>query len=380
MQEKWVAAWGCPIVHLKKSCAEWMRNTTIRFTVLPTVPGRAVRLHFSNRFGQEPATITRASIGKSAGEQEMDLSCCVPVTFGGAESGRMEPGGALVSDAAALSFEAGEPLVINLYFEDFTPLTTGQNNSGAYIKKWAATGDCTRLAALPLNHYAEADAYPFIHTLEVCSAPQAQSIIAFGDSITAQTWPDQLARRLLELGKTDRAVVRRGISGSRVLREYACDFYRHYGPRGIDRFEQEILAAGAGKVFILHGINDIIHPDEADNPFRPASDLPRAEDLIAGLQTYIDIAHRHQLSVYLAPILPFEGWRTYSPEREQIREQVNLWIYRQAQVEGVLPFETAVLNPENPLALLPEYDSGDHLHPSLAGAHALAYSIPEEWL
>lgn len=65
MQEKWVAAWGCPIVHLKKSCAEWMRNTTIRFTVLPTVPGRAVRLHFSNHFGQEPPTLPAQALGRA---------------------------------------------------------------------------------------------------------------------------------------------------------------------------------------------------------------------------------------------------------------------------------------------------------------------------
>ncbi len=379
MKQQWVAAWGCPTVRIKRNCAEWMKDVTVRFTVLPTLSGERLRLRFSNLFGTENAVITRATVGSLLDTKSVSLTDLAEIRFNGNESGTMAPRGALVSDPVAYTPRAGVPFVVSLYFQSFTALTTGQNNSGPFIEKWVAEGDCTHQEVLPLLQYAEADAYPFIHTIEILAPETAYGIVAFGDSITAQSWPDHLARRLLSLGK-EAAVVRKGISGGRVLREYPCDLYCHYGPSGLSRFEREITLPGVQKVFILHGINDIIHPGEAGNPFRPASDLPRVEELIAGLQAYIDIAHRHKIAVYLAPILPFEGWRTYHSEKEALREQVNFWIYKNAPVEGVLPFETTVLDPQNPLALLKEYDSGDHLHPSVAGAKAMAECIPEEWL
>ena len=82
----------------------------------------------------------------------------------------------------------------------------------------------------------------------------------------------------------------------------------------------------------------------------------------------------------MSGILPFEDWRTYNEEKEQIRELVNFWIYRGSEIDGILPFEVALMNPDKPLQMLPEFDSGDHLHPSDAGAQMMADCIPEELL
>jgi lysophospholipase L1-like esterase len=41
----------------------------------------------------------------------------------------------------------------------------------------------------------------------------------------------------------------------------------------------------------------------------------------------------------------------------------------------VVDFEKAVADPANPKRMLPEYDSGDHLHPSDSGYKAMGEAI-----
>ncbi len=381
MNEHWIPVWGCGISKSQRRCAEWMHNTTVRMQLQMSVPGSALRFCFSNLYNSEESVITRATVSVAAEGSAMDQSRCVPITFGGGEQGKMAPGGKITSDEVLFSFDAGEVLTLNLYFADFTRVMTGHLGGDTFHGRWCANGDQTEAADLPLHEKCDADIYPFIHTVEALSPENCYAVVAFGDSITAQSWPDRLKRRVMEeLGRKDVAIVRKGVSGSRVLREYPCDSYRHYGPKGAARFEREVCLPGVKKVFILHGINDIIHPTDEGNPFRPLSDLPTAEELIQGLMFYINKAHEHGIAVFLSPILPFKGWRTYNEEKEAIRQKVNYWIYREAPIEGVLPFELAVLDPEDPLAMQPRCDSGDHLHPSSAGAQEMANSIPEEFL
>ena len=380
MSDHWIAAWGLPIAKPPRTCAEWVHDTTVRFTMLMTVPGKSLKFHFSNLFGEHEATITKASVSVQTEGSSIDVCRFAAITFNGAESGTMAAGEGIVSDPADLVYEAGETLTVSLYFKDFAQLTTAHANSGEFIKKWVCSGDYTAEADLPFLENMDADRYPFIHTVESLSPEGSYAIVAYGDSITAQTWPDRLTRRLLAMGRKDVAIVRKAISGARVLREYPCDCYRHYGPKGLDRFEREVVLPGVKKVFILHGINDIIHPVPDGGPFRPMSDQPTAAELIEGLQFYIDKAHENGIEVYMSGILPFEDWRTYNEEKEQIRELVNFWIYRGSEIDGILPFEVALMNPDKPLQMLPEFDSGDHLHPSDAGAQMMADCIPEELL
>lgn len=377
----WIAAWGCAVSQNSRRNAEWAKDTTVRMQMLMTVSGSALRFHFSNLFGSEPAVITRASVSVAGEGSAMIPERCVPISFNGDERGVMSAGGSLVSDEIPFSFQAGEVLAVSLYFRDFTQMLTGISSGDSFQERWCSSGDQTQAPCLPFNETAAADFSPFINTIEALCPEECYAIVAFGDSITAQSWPDRLKRRLFEeLGRRDVAIVRKAISGNRVLREYACAFHRNNGPRGLDRFKREVLLPGVKKVLILHGINDIIHPGDQTNPYAPISELPTAEELIEGLKFYIDTAHSAGIAVFLSPILPFAGWRTYDQQREAIREKVNHWIYREAPIEGVLPFELALLDPENPLALQPQFDCGDHLHPSADGAQAMADSIPAEFI
>ena len=105
------------------------------------------------------------------------------------------------------------------------------------------------------------------------------------------------------------------------------------------------------------------------------SDLPTAEELIEGLKTYIAQAREYGYKVYVGTLLPIEGWRTYATFREELRNTYNEWIRTTNLIDGIIDFDKALCDPENPSAFLPLYDSGDHLHPSAAGYERMAQEI-----
>ncbi|WP_280232812.1 hypothetical protein [Nocardia cyriacigeorgica] len=50
-----------------------------------------------------------------------------------------------------------------------------------------------------------------------------------------------------------------------------------------------------------------------------------------------------------------------------MRDAVNAWISTSGEFEAVIDFEHAIAAPDDPDAMAPASDSGDHLHPSPAG-------------
>ena len=58
-----------------------------------------------------------------------------------------------------------------------------------------------------------------------------------------------------------------------------------------------------------------------------------------------------------------------------MREAVNQWVRTSRVFDGVIDFDKATRDPQNPQSYLPLYDSGDHLHPNDAGYQAMANSI-----
>ncbi len=373
MNQKWVAAWGTSPSIADTQPAQYAKNITLRYALKMTISGKAIRLRFDNLFNAEPACLTRVTVCPAGAEKT------TAVRFGGMESGRIPAGGSLVSDELELDVVPGMDVIVNIYLADYTRLINGVGCSGPFSGGMYAEGDLTDHTAFSPLEGKEIGIYYFLTELDVLTADDAHALIAFGDSITSQSWPDHLVQRLLDGGNTSLSVIRRGISGSRVLREYSHLQHRHYGPRGMARFEREVNIPGADRVLILHGINDIIHPDGV-HPARPMADLPTPEQLIDGLRAYIREAHSYGMKVYLATLTPILGWRTDAPDRQALRAAVNEWIRTTDEADGVVDFAAATCNPAEPRALLPECDSGDHLHPSFEGARVMANSIPEDYL
>ena len=54
---------------------------------------------------------------------------------------------------------------------------------------------------------------------------------------------------------------------------------------------------------------------------------------------------------------------------------LNQWIRTSGTFDGVVDADLVLRDPSQPTRLLPAYDSGDHLHPNIAGGVAVANSI-----
>jgi lysophospholipase L1-like esterase len=76
--------------------------------------------------------------------------------------------------------------------------------------------------------------------------------------------------------------------------------------------------------------------------------------------------------------MPYGGSAYYHPDasNEQDRQAVNAWIRTPGRFDAVIDFDRLMRDPANPSKLAPAYDSGDGLHPSLAGYKAMADAVP----
>lgn len=376
--KKWVAVWGNSITCDEFIPSNYAKDITLRYFITTAMNGERIRLRFANTYGYEDIVLNRVTVGKS--DENNAVTEIKDVTFGGNKSAQISKGTYLYSDEIDFVTAFNGKIAVSIYLENYTDMHSSISTAGPLTNNKFCKGDYSDAKEFePLISENTVRTY-FLDTVEVLAAADCKAAVVFGDSISAQSWPEWLALRLLGENRSDISVVRRAVSGSRVLREYSNLSLLKYAHAGVSRFEADISSVkGADRVFVLHGVNDIIHPQEGVL-FRPMSDLPTAEDLIEGYLRYIDIAHKYGLKIYIATITPFCNWRTYDKERNAIRESVNNWIMSGNEADGYVDFAGALCNPERPMSLLDVYNSKDNLHPSLEGGKALADSVPAEYL
>ena len=381
MNEKWITTWGNAISITERRPENYAKNLTLRYPITIMLDASAIRITLDNFCGNESVTITSAFLAKSDGANGIVPDTIVPLQFNRNASVTIPAGERIKSDAVSFPIKRGEKLAVSLYFADFTEMRSGVMNTGSMSQGYFAVGDQTQAEHLHPDTSKKTHTFYFLSDIEVLTNEKNRTVICFGDSITAQAWPDDLIQRVLKDGDGTTAIIRKAASGTRILRQYDNITYDSYGLKGATRFPREIEVSGADTVIIQHGINDIIHPVGTDvNPFRPWSDLPSAEDLIEGLRFYVKIAREKGLRVYIGTLLPIAGWRTYAEFRETLRNEVNTWIRTTDEIDGCIDFDRALCDPQNPTAFADGFDSGDHLHPSAAAYEKMAETIPSEIL
>ncbi len=369
----WSSIWGNAVSIAENRPERYARNITIRYPVRVPFEGTALRFTFDNYCGTESITLNRATL--LVGESFL------PVTFAGSRAVTIGAGENTISDPVNVHVCAGETVHISFYLQDFTLMrsvvfTCGPLSGGLY-----ANGDETETRDIDVNTSRATHLNYFLSNVSLLTAESNRTLVCYGDSITAQDWPDMLQLRCAREGIANRAIIRRAASGTRILREYTCLTYESYGLMGCRRFDHEVPTDGADAVLIQQGINDIIHPVGAEvNIFRPMSDLPTVEELIEGLKTYIAQARRMGMRVYVGTLIPMGGWRTDAPFRQEMRHAYNQFIRTTDLIDGCVDFDLALRDPDRPDWFLPEYDSGDHLHPSKKGYQRMADAVPAQWL
>jgi lysophospholipase L1-like esterase len=286
-------------------------------------------------------------------------------------SATIAAGAIVVSDPIDLTVTAGSDLAVDLYVPGDTaasgsPVTmhTGANQT-SYV---SVSGNFSGAESLPVA--ATTPSWFLLARVEVVAPAATGAIVALGDSITDGSrstpntnnrWPDLLAKRLAQAGGPKLAVLNAGIAGNRVLLDNA-------GPNALARFDRDVLAqTGVTHVIVMEGINDI--GQGRSNP------IPSAADLIAAHRQLIVRAHARGLKIVGATLTPFEGAGYWTPEGEAKRATLNEWIRTGREYDGVIDFDAAVRDPNRPTMFLPQYQSGDNLHPSDAGYQAMASAI-----
>ena len=347
-------------------------NQTLRQIVRVSLGGNRLRMVLSNRFGTAPLTIAAAHVALRQSEAAIVSQSDRSLLFSGRPTITIPSGAVVYSDPVDLTVPAQADLAIDVYLpgETNTPSPLTMHAGALQTSFVSQTGNHTGAPTLPV--VATTTSWFLISRVEVMAPESVGAIVAFGDSITDGSrstvdtnnrWPDHLARRLVQAG-TRMAVLNAGIGGNRVLTEGAYNA----GINALARFEANVLGqAGATHVIVLEGINDI--GNARQNP------TPTAEDLIAGHRQLIERAHTRGLKIFGATLTPFEGAAYFTKEGEAKRQAINQWIRTGKAYDGFVDFDQATRDPANPGRFLPQYDSGDHLHPNDAGYQAMGNAI-----
>ena len=217
----------------------------------------------------------------------------------------------------------------------------------------------------------------FVAGLEVETRQNAASIVALGDSITdghgATTdandrWPDILAQ---QLAPRHLGIVNQGIGGNRILED-------GLGPNALARFDRDVLSvSGAHFLIVLEGINDLGTLDRLEEHAQPIHDALVLE-LESAFQQMVERAHAHGILVYGGTITPDRGSDYYHPSErsEADRQALNRWIRTAHVFDAVIDFDELLRDPAHPDRIAPQYDSGDHLHPSPLGYKRMGEGVP----
>ena len=371
---KWVACWGNATSITDRKEAVYAKDLTLRYPARVVFSGSKLRFHFSNLTGTEEIKISKAFVALNGDDYKP-----VPITLNGGTEMHIPAGKEITSDEINFSVNAGDYIEVSMYFADFTQMNAGTLVTGPLSNGAFAYGDFADQKAFPDDLSRPTNWFYFLNTIDVLTEEKNHALICYGDSITAQSWPDYLAQKAWDKGFHNAAVIRRAVCGTRILRQYDCITYAAYGLKGETRFPIEMQVAGASAVIIQHGINDIIHPVGVEvNKFRPWSDLPTAQELEKGVEElYVSHARKLGLKVWSGTLLPIFGWRTYEPFRNDLRNEFNDWLRTSDIFDGCVDFDKAVRNPEKPEAFADGFDSGDHLHPSEPAYKSMAETVPE---
>ena len=375
---KWVACWGNATSITDRKEAVYAKDITLRYPIRMCFSGSKLRFRFSNLTGTEPVVLCKAFVAKVQDKYES-----VPITFSSSANVCIEPGKEVTSDEVSIDVLAGDTVNVSMYFADYTQLNSGTLITGPLSKAKYAYGDFAEMRDFPIELSRNTNWFYFLNTIDVFTEEKNHALICYGDSITAQSWPDYLSIRAHREGFDNVSVIRRAVSGTRILRQYDCITYQAYGLKGETRFPIEMNVAGADGLIIQNGINDIIHPVGVDvNPFRPWSDMPTCEDLIKGVEEiYLSHARTYNnIKVYSGTLLPIYGWRTYTKERDELRVKFNQWLRTSDKFDGCVDFDVAVRDSVRNESFADGFDSGDHLHPSEKAYEAMAACVPAELL
>ena len=369
---KWVGTWGTAeqLVEPNNMPPEpGLANNTLRQVVCVSIGGDRLRVHFSNLFGTTPVTLESVHIALSKGESSIDPATDRILSFDGRPEVTMAAGAVATSDSLEFPIKPRSLVAITICFGPTSAAVTG--HPGSRTTSYLLAGN--QIASVDFAGAAKTDHWYIISGIDVIAPENAAAVVVLGNSITdgrgsgtnkQNRWPDELAIRLQTNAATQQvSVLNMGIGGNCVLRNCL-------GPAAVDRFDRDVLSQeGVRWLIILEGINDIGQTRTEEQGRAVAAKL------IDAYKQMIDRAHAKQIRVYGATLLPMGGSFYAGGYRDSAWGQVNQWIRTSGQFDAVIDIDAALRDRENPSRLMPDADSGDHLHPSERGHQMMGDAV-----
>ncbi len=371
---RWTGTWGTALTaaaatNTNGSLAGFT-DQSVRMIVRTSIGGEKVRIRVSNAFGTQAITVGHATVGipSATGSPELVAGSVKELTFNGSESFTLYKGSEALSDPVDFAVPALSELAVTLYFPTATGPTsfhwTSRQTSYVYA------GDQAENAS-GAGNTAAFNSFYFLAGVEVASRTALGTVVVLGDSISDgfnttlngnKRWPDALANRIVgtmpHLG--DPGVLNAGLSGNQVTDAGA---FIPVGVNALSRLDWDVYGQiGVRSVIVELGINDI---QLASHP---------ADRVINGLRQLVAQLEAKGLRVLVCTLGPFEGFPSWTPEKEAHRLAVNAYI--RSEIDHVVDMDAVLRDPAAPTKVKAEFDSGDHIHPNDAGSAAVAAAVP----
>ncbi|KAG2415919.1 hypothetical protein HFD88_007111 [Aspergillus terreus] len=362
------------------------KNTTLRQTFRVTQPAQQIRLRVSNTFGLTDLSVTNVAISLPVDDQlgtsAIEHGSTKSVSFSGNPDIIIPKGALAVSDPIDFPVKTLQTVTVDIYLAQGQTGGAITGHPGSRTTSWLSFGDWVGAANMTDSSVLSTDHWYFLSGVEAISPARTRSCALIGDSITDgrgsttnqnNRWPDLLLQRMQKHPSTASiALLNQAAGGNRILAD-------GLGPNTLSRIDRDVLAQTDVQYAILYeGVNDIGVAAPT-----PAAQQDIGDRLIVAYQQIVTRIHAAGIPVYGATITPFSApaadasIQPYShPEREKTRQRVNAWIRSSGVFDAVLDFDKVVRDPHNPAQLAKKYDSGDYLHPSVAGYQAMADSVP----
>ena len=367
----WVGTWGTApqlVERHNNPPAPGLDNNSLRQIVQVSIGGKKVRLKLTNEFSKEDTEIkaVELAIAKTAGSSsEIDEASTVSLTFDGQASVTIPAGGTVVSDAVKFPIQNRQNVAVTIHYGAASS-TSVSGHPGSRTTSYLKAGNTTDFSdAIKTDHWYH------ILALEVEAPMKSGAVAILGYSITdgrgsttnqQNRWADVLSRRLLD-NKATRGVgvLNMGIGGNCVLRG-------GLGPAAVNRYQRDLFGQeGVKWIILFEAVNDL---------GSSRNGVQTAERIIEVYKQIIREAHQKGIRVFGATITPFKGNNYYSEDHEKGRSTLNTWIRTTKMLDGVIDFDQAVRDPENPLAMQQAFlFENDWLHLNAQGYETMGNCI-----
>ncbi|MGP4107751.1 SGNH/GDSL hydrolase family protein [Virgibacillus sp. L01] len=367
---EWVGAWTASMQSPGEDGVshKGFENQTIRLILRPHIDGEKMRIRVSNTFGLDPLTIDEVHVAITKNGSEIIPGTDQKVTFGGDEKVTIPSGEKEFSDPIPLKVNSEKNLAVSVYVKDKTGPATWHPHSmqTTYISTGNHVSDSGSSA-----FKTKEEAWFWLDGVDVVADSSVKgSLVVVGSSIANgnhstvnanHRWPDYLAKRFnQDSSDVKMSVLNAGISANQLINSHS-----DKGENALARLERDVFSQTGVKAVILNqGLNDIRHYPEYD-----------ADKIIERMRQVINSVHGQGLKIYGGTLTPFKGSGMYTSKKEKTRQEVNDWIRTSGEFDGVIDFDKALRDPEEPERYLPKYDAGDHLHPNDLGYKKMADSV-----